>query len=158
MAKRFLSFLGMAPRRARSSTSRTRERQRRARRAQRHRRSYEERVRRGVASGQPAVIRERARRAEQNRQRLTDDEIYFLAAMEHVRMDRPGHTPRLREGLLARLAKVGDEYWFLGRNGFYYKSTHRYGQGNDVDFVVNTYVPLGIIVFAQPYRQMINRR
>ncbi|KAI1143050.1 hypothetical protein F5Y05DRAFT_420865 [Hypoxylon sp. FL0543] len=120
-------------------------------------RRFRHAVRDGAASVDAATLRARAREAFERRRRLPDEDIHILAVLEGVYLDAPGRAPRLRDGLVARLAKVGGAYYFLGRNGYYYKGSHRYGRGADLDFVVDTYVPLQIRLLAAPYRQLCRR-
>ncbi|KAI2468904.1 hypothetical protein F4781DRAFT_443090 [Annulohypoxylon bovei var. microspora] len=124
---------------------------------QREEREFQQRVQEGRASGQAAEIRRASQAAAANRQPLPDAQIYLLAALEGAHIDRPGHRKRLGNGLVVRLTRYENEYYFLASNGYYYKSTHKYGQGNDLDFVVDTWVPLTVRMFAQPYRQMCRR-
>ncbi|KAI1209894.1 uncharacterized protein F4807DRAFT_460187 [Annulohypoxylon truncatum] len=149
----------------RTGSSRRAEREREAARAARHlarqrersEREFRHRVAEGRASGQAEAIRRASREAFERRERLPDSQIYLLAAIEGAHIDRPGHRRRLAHGLAVRLVKYGDAYYFLANSGYYYKSAHKYGQGADLDFVVDTWVPLTVRMFAQPYRQMCRR-
>ncbi|KAI0843205.1 hypothetical protein F5Y06DRAFT_292188 [Hypoxylon sp. FL0890] len=138
-----------------SSRERARQRQSEARREANRR--FLHAVREGVATADAHALRVRAREAFDNRQRLPDEEVHILAILEGVYLDKPGRTRRLKEGLVARLTQVGDSYYFLGRNGYYYRGSDKYGHGVDLDFVVDTWVPLHIRLLSQPYRQLCRR-
>ncbi|KAI1409128.1 hypothetical protein F5Y13DRAFT_193606 [Hypoxylon sp. FL1857] len=120
-------------------------------------RQFRRRVRERAAAANASVLRTQANQAIENRRRLPDEHIYALAIAEGVYMDLPGRTPRLKEGLLARLAKVGEVYYFLSKNGYYYKGSDKNGHGVDLDFVVDTWVPVQIRMLAHPYRQLCRR-
>ncbi|OTA69035.1 hypothetical protein K449DRAFT_446580 [Hypoxylon sp. EC38] len=133
------------------SSQRRREERREARR------EFRRAVRQGAKVCDSATIRTRSREAFEKREKLPDLDIHILAAIEGVYLDRPGGTRRLAQGLVARLTKVGGAYYFLAKNGYYYKSINENGLSPDLDFVVDTWVPLQIRLLAQPYRQLCYR-
>ncbi|KAI1462078.1 hypothetical protein F4805DRAFT_453309 [Annulohypoxylon moriforme] len=128
-----------------------------ARRQARAERDFQARAAEGRRTGLSEVIRREYREAFARRERLPDARIYLLAAIEGAHIDRPGHRRRLANGLVVRLCKYEGAYYFLSNTGYYYKSTHRYGGGDDLDFVVDTWVPITVRMFAEPYRQMCRR-
>ncbi|KAI1096015.1 hypothetical protein F5B19DRAFT_215424 [Rostrohypoxylon terebratum] len=152
-------FFGFEPRQTREERHRAAaaEAQRLVEQQRQRLRDHEAQVEAARRNGEGSRIRSAARVAAMNRQRLPDDQIHLLAAIEGARIDRPGHR-RLADGLVVRLMKYTDGYYyFLGANGYFYKSLDRYGKGGDLDFVVNTWVPLTVRMFAEPYRQMCRR-
>ncbi|KAI0898539.1 hypothetical protein F4806DRAFT_364411 [Annulohypoxylon nitens] len=157
------SFFGMESRHNRDSRVRvTAEEARRiaerAARRQRELQDFQARVELARRNGEATRIRSASRAAAANRQPLPDEHISFLAAIEGARIERPGHARKLAEGLVVRLMKYHDGYYyFLSNTGYYYKSADRYGKAGDLDFVVNTWVPLTVRMFAEPYRQMCRR-
>ncbi|KAI1394069.1 uncharacterized protein F4822DRAFT_35470 [Hypoxylon trugodes] len=114
--------------------------------------------RHGVVLEDAESIRRRASHFWDRRQKLPAADIYRLAILEDVVLNPPGAPPVLSHGLMARLRKYGPSWYFLGYDSYYYKSSNEYGFGDDLSFVVDTYVPLGIRLFAAPYKHLCRNR
>ncbi|KAI0890334.1 uncharacterized protein GGS22DRAFT_150617 [Annulohypoxylon maeteangense] len=156
-ARTLAHFFGLDRRRIARERAAARQARRLARQHRRAERDFANQVTAGRAHGQAAVIRQQSRHALERRERLPDAQIYLLAAIEGAHIDRPGHRRRLAEGLVVRLMMYNGAYYFLSGAGYFYKSPHRYGAGSELDFVVDTWVPLTVRIFAQPYRQLCRR-
>lgn len=138
----------IGPSRGPTSSQRRRDARREARRKFRHA------VRKGAEIADRAELRARARAASEKREKLPLLDLHILAAVEGVYLENPCAVRKLAQGLIARLSKIDGSYYFLAKNGYYYKSMKEDGLGADLDFVVDTWVPLQVRILAKPYRQL----
>ncbi|KAI0136003.1 hypothetical protein F4776DRAFT_663851 [Hypoxylon sp. NC0597] len=149
--------VGSLVRRIRAIAGRPSSNERRREELRQARREFRRAVRKGARNADPAAIRARARKAFDKREKLPELDIHILAAVEGVYIDTPGGVRTLADGLVARLAEIGGSYYFLAKNGYYYKSIKDTGLSPDLDFVVDTWVPLQVRILAQPYRQLCRK-
>ncbi|KAI2617574.1 hypothetical protein GGS26DRAFT_603207 [Hypomontagnella submonticulosa] len=103
-------------------------------------------------------IRQAQREGIENHRPIKKKKIYRLAELEGVALNWRGRQPPFADGLMARLLRRGNTYWFLGNNCHFYRSSDRHGNNPDLEFVVDTWVPVAVRIFAYPYRQLCHSR
>ncbi|KAI1074984.1 hypothetical protein F5B20DRAFT_585817 [Whalleya microplaca] len=86
------------------------------------------------------------------------DDLYRLAFLEGVYLNPRGrkarfHDDELGDGLVARFHRLDEEYYFLGADGLFWKSTHARGRGKLVK-VPEGEVDEELRRDALPYRQL----
>ncbi|KAK6948519.1 hypothetical protein Daesc_010287 [Daldinia eschscholtzii] len=136
-----------------------RRRERRRQRAERHRQREQRHMQRYVHPhghvSNAQTVRRRIQEAQASGTKVAHEVIYQLAALEGILITKPpSGRSSLRPGMLARLGKSGNRYYFLGYDGYYYYSSHELAFGADFDITTDTFVPLAIRMVGYPYRQL----